>query len=177
MFASLLCQKNISRIKSSQSSILFLFSRCGDKKCPRSESKRCLKSLREEYKFYLAFENSNCRDYITEKFFYNGLSQNVIPIVMGAHPLDYQRAAPYKSFIHVDDFESPASLAAYLNLLDSNDTLYNQYFQWENTGELINTYFWCRLCAMLHAPLKYKTYTNLADWWHSDTTCIKTRWM
>ena len=29
--------------------------------------------LDSDYKFYLAFENSNCQDYITEKFFVNGL--------------------------------------------------------------------------------------------------------
>ena len=29
--------------------------------------------LDTHYKFYLAFENSNCQDYISEKFFVNGL--------------------------------------------------------------------------------------------------------
>jgi hypothetical protein len=33
----------------------------------------CLDILDTKYKFYLAFENSNCQDYITEKFFVNGL--------------------------------------------------------------------------------------------------------
>ena len=34
---------------------------------------RCFRMLDTDYKFYLAFENSNCKDYITEKFFVNGL--------------------------------------------------------------------------------------------------------
>ena len=46
---------------------------CGNKKCPRNKAKQCFQMLNKEYKFYLAFENSNCRDYITEKFFINGL--------------------------------------------------------------------------------------------------------
>lgn len=48
---------------------------------------------------------------------------------MGAHPDDYARAAPYKSYIHVDDFSSPKDLADYLHLLDQNDDLYNEYFR------------------------------------------------
>ena len=38
------------------------------------------------YKFYLAFENSGCRDYITEKFF-KVLEHDVIPVARGA-PLE-----------------------------------------------------------------------------------------
>ena len=50
-----------------------IYGSCGTKKCPRSMGKKCFEKLSNDYKFYLAFENSNCRDYITEKFFVNGL--------------------------------------------------------------------------------------------------------
>lgn len=49
------------------------YGRCGTKSCPRQSGDRCLDILAKDYKFYLAFENSNCRDYITEKFYVNGL--------------------------------------------------------------------------------------------------------
>ncbi|RXG73947.1 Glycoprotein 3-alpha-L-fucosyltransferase A [Armadillidium vulgare] len=50
-----------------------IYGACGSHRCPRSNSAKCFEMLNKEYKFYLAFENSNCRDYITEKFFVNGL--------------------------------------------------------------------------------------------------------
>jgi hypothetical protein len=106
-----------------------IYGKCGTKKCPRSDEDKCFRLLDTKYKFYLAFENSNCVDYITEKFYVNGLGHNILPIVMGARKEDYERSAPYKSFIHVDDFESPAELAAYLHKLDKDDALYNEYFQ------------------------------------------------
>ena len=49
-----------------------IYGACSNKTCPRS-SGRCFDMLNNQYKFYLAFENSNCQDYITEKFFVNGL--------------------------------------------------------------------------------------------------------
>lgn len=95
---------------------------------------------------------------------------------MGGRPEDYARAAPPHSYIHVDDFASPKELARYLEVLDSNDTLYNEYFAWKGTGEFINTYFWCRMCAMLHAPRTHKSYPDMHKWWSGAGTCNAGHW-
>ena len=50
-----------------------IYGACGPLKCSRMKEASCFKILERKYKFYLAFENSNCQDYITEKFFVNGL--------------------------------------------------------------------------------------------------------
>ncbi|XP_043474596.1 glycoprotein 3-alpha-L-fucosyltransferase A [Leptopilina heterotoma] len=153
-----------------------IYGACGNLRCPRSQSQACFDMLDADYKFYLAFENSNCRDYITEKFFVNGLGHNVLPIVMGAHPRDYAKSAPYRSYIHVDEFKSPKELAEYLHRLDNDDELYNSYFKWKGTGEFINTYFWCRVCAMLHDTRAPKYYKDLNEWWRGDNVCVVNSW-
>ncbi len=78
----------------------------------------CLRKLAQKYKFYLAFENSICEEYITEKF-QRTLNFPTVPIVMGAGP--YERYAPRSSYINVFDFESPKHLANYLLYLDKNN--------------------------------------------------------
>ena len=50
-----------------------IYGACGSLRCPRTSGGTCFDMLDTKYNFYLAFENSNCQDYITEKFFVNGL--------------------------------------------------------------------------------------------------------
>ncbi|VDO11645.1 unnamed protein product [Haemonchus placei] len=42
----------------------------------------CEKMLDEDYHFYLSFENSICKDYITEKLWKHGYMHDVVPIVL-----------------------------------------------------------------------------------------------
>ncbi|CAG7815642.1 unnamed protein product [Allacma fusca] len=147
-----------------------VFGICGDKDyCRPNED--CFARIKNDYKFYLAFENCNCRDYITEKFYYNALEHDMIPVVLGAHPSDYKSVAPKDSYIHVEDFRSVKDLAAYMLLLDSNDTLYNEYFAWKGTGSFVSTNSPCELCTFLHLQDFYvhddeahqKSYLNSED--------------
>ena len=54
---------------------------------------KCFQKITEQYWFYLAFENSICNDYITEKF-WRTLDLKTVPVVMGGG--NYSRDAPEK---------------------------------------------------------------------------------
>lgn len=91
---------------------------------------------------------------------------------MGAHPDDYKKVAPPKSYIHVDEFDSPRKLAEFMNILDNNDDLYNLYFCWKQTGSFVDTNFACRLCSMLQISQEFPMwYKNINRWWNEDM-CI-----
>ncbi|BHF80195.1 Alpha-(1,3)-fucosyltransferase 7 [Sparganum proliferum] len=122
----------------------------GRRYCP-PDGAVCLQQLATQYKFYLAFENSDCEDYITEKLFINALKYSMLPVVMGAPRSSYCALAPPNSFIHVDDFPSPADLADYLTWLDQKDSAYASYFAWQEYGKIVKeTRIDCRLCGFLH---------------------------
>ncbi|CAH8873143.1 unnamed protein product [Trichobilharzia szidati] len=157
-----------------------IYGRCGFKECPRSSESECFELLRKDYKFYLSFENSLCKDYVTEKFFKNALTNDVIPIVMGASIEEYKMIAPPYSFIHVDEFESPAKLAEYLYYLNRNDTAYNEYFAWHGHGVIQN---WiaqpqCDMCLLAHTAhlIGPSWYSDVSKWWKDGCVGRKLRW-
>jgi len=155
---------------------LDVFGRCGKPFCPYSQSDDCYKRVEVDYKFYLSFENSLCRDYVTEKFF-NLLERNMVPIVYGA--ADYENMAPPHSYIDALKY-SPSQLADYLHLLDNNDTLYNEYFWWKpyykshyDYREMSNLAF-CSLCEKLHEPKTHlQWYHDIDAWYDGGHHCHK----
>ena len=129
--------------------------------------------IERDYKFYLAFENVICPDYVTEKFF-NTLLFSTVPIVYGGADYD-ANGAPPNSYIDVRNFssgnlmqqliimfnfillnfelKSARHLADYLHYLDKNETAYRSYFDWRlkpsALASLRPVQPWCNLCHKL----------------------------
>jgi hypothetical protein len=109
--------------------------------------------IMRRYKFYLAFENSNEPDYVSEKI-YNALAEGVVPVYMGAPNI--AEYTPANSYINVADFETPAALAAYLKHLLATPSAYDAYLAWKRAPPAPHmielernskTYHFCRICA------------------------------
>jgi hypothetical protein len=81
-----------------------VFGECGSP-CPTTYKDgtggECKEILGKEYKFYFAFENSMCRDYITEKFFHI-LKYDIVPVVLGGG--NYSHYVYYINFIYYSRF-------------------------------------------------------------------------
>lgn len=139
----------------------------GDCGIPACRGPRCTVvdiDIPSRYKFYLAFENSFCRDYITEKLF-RTLSTEIVPVVFGSG--NYSRYAPPHSVIDTADFKSPRELAIYLKYLARNETKYMAYMQWKKTHTIRIFRFsdaFCKLCEIANNQSFYKRY-DIPQWW------------
>ena len=122
-----------------------IFGKCGSSKCSKTE---CNEMYNTTYKFYLAFENSMCPDYVTEKLF-KVLDYNIIPVVLnGANMADF---LPPKSYIDANSFKSVKELADYLNFLSNNTEEYMKYFWWKKHYKPHRTRVdLCKICEKIN---------------------------
>ena len=74
--------KRENYVKSMQQFInVDVYGKCGNLTCPYQKQRNpCEDDLALKYYFYLAFENSNCVDYISEKFWRN-INHPVVGII------------------------------------------------------------------------------------------------
>ncbi|XP_063609079.1 alpha-(1,3)-fucosyltransferase C-like [Penaeus indicus] len=130
--------------------------------------------LGNSYMFYLAFENSVCEDYVTEKFF-KALAMDVVPVVLGG--ANYSSMAPPNSFVDAMDFASPVLLGAHLLSIARNRSLYNSFFAWKSEYQIdLGFPFYplvCDLCRKLHQNSRQnvKTYTDVESWFRNVSRC------
>lgn len=125
-----------------------------------------------QYKFYLAFENSIYKDYITEKLWSNAFGSWAVPVVLGTSRKNYERFVPGDAFIHVDDFPSPKDLAAYLLELDKDDEKYKKYFNWRFQYRVLTgkgpSYPYCKICEILRESPVYQVIHSVEKWFLED---------
>ncbi|XP_041049887.1 alpha-(1,3)-fucosyltransferase 7 isoform X2 [Carcharodon carcharias] len=122
------------------------------------------------YAFYLAFENSIHKDYITEKIWRNAFMAGSVPVVLGPQRANYEQFVPPDSFIHVNDFASEKELTNFLMGLWENSTQYEQYFNWRRKYVVKVSTDWterfCNICTKFHSLPQPKVYRNLHAWFH-----------
>lgn len=76
----------------------------------------------DDHFFYLAFENSVCPNYVTEKF-WNALRIPTVPVVI-TRSVFTGMDVPKNAFIALDDFNSVKELVEYMNDLSNNTEKY-----------------------------------------------------
>jgi hypothetical protein len=120
-----------------------------------------LEQLIPSYKFFLAFENSLCIDYISEKYFNNYNSSWILVVRGGA---DYNRLLPKDTFINTADFTSVSNLVSFLSNLGNDRLRYISYLKLKNKYYSIR---WpgnkhCEICRRLNNLNQYrKSYADL----------------
>ncbi|XP_067944930.1 4-galactosyl-N-acetylglucosaminide 3-alpha-L-fucosyltransferase FUT6-like [Watersipora subatra] len=152
-----------------------IFGGCGNKSAAdNTHADKFRRVLSMQYKFYIAFENSDCDEYITEKLWRN-LRLGMIPIVRGRRAR-YEKFAPPNSYIHADSFLNAKQLADYLKEVASNSTLFHKYHEWRikyNTNYktfTINRNWLCDICDKAHE--KERKTLDVYQHFSEDTRCF-----
>lgn len=136
--------------------------------CGHHFDKSCATEM-ATFKFYLAFENDFCHDYVTEKY-WERIHHDVVPVVLGAN-YDDGVAIP-GSYIDVNDFSSIKQLSEYLLYLDKNDTAYNKFFEYKNSYVGSGDGLYCKICEKLNSDAaKQQSQVTLSEAFNYENSC------
>ena len=138
----------------------------------------CMDFIDSEYKYFMAFENTLCLDYVTEKSLQRIMPHFIVPVARsnGNHTMYH----PPGSIVDVRHFRNAESLARFLNNADIDQ--YKAFYSWRkdyivedmNNMWLENV---CRMCERSYEPERYRgLYDDVYRWlWkpNNQDACIK----
>ena len=112
--------------------------KCGTVRDAVCDARRpeCFENLAKRYLFYIAIENSDCEDYVTEKAWANALRAGMVPIVWAAS-VDYARILPHRSYISITDYATVEEAARVISELAMHPHLYRRYHEWRRGNEVV----------------------------------------
>ncbi|XP_050404376.1 alpha-(1,3)-fucosyltransferase C [Patella vulgata] len=143
-----------------------VFGRCGS-----PTPKDLFGMINKTYKFYLSFENSLCKDYITEKFFDR---QNLDVVVITRGGGDYTQFYPQESFIDSKNFKNAHELGKFLLKLDKDNNAYLKYLKSKENYRSVDFSLsikkgLCDMCKMLHdKKIHRNVYKDYNKWWSNN---------
>ncbi|XP_062699416.1 alpha-(1,3)-fucosyltransferase C isoform X2 [Aedes albopictus] len=152
-----------------------IYGKCGTLECPRG-SPRCTEMLTTDYRFYFAFENSLCRDYVTEKVYTVMDASWIVPVVFGG--ADYSLFLPPNSYIDAQQFNTVEDLVEYLSYLSQNPREYAKYFWWKEHYRITGSQPFCDLCQKLHdvgTRERVQYYKDIEEWWFDEACQAQAR--
>eukprot|EP00250_Pteridium_aquilinum_P008599 c18066_g1_i1 orf=852-2411(+) len=131
--------------------------------CLRNQDGHAVNKLEtiRDYKFSLAFENSNEDDYVTEKF-WQSLVAGTVPVVIGA-PNIYDFAPSSKSILHITSISDIEHVANQMKHLATHEDAYNASLSWKYEGpsdafkalvDMAVVHSSCRLCIHIGTKLR-----------------------
>ncbi|XP_033724508.1 alpha-(1,3)-fucosyltransferase C-like [Pecten maximus] len=153
-----------------KSADVHVYGNCGTYRCSRAKESGCMEIIRKHYRYYLAFENSLCVDYVTEKGFKTyTFSPSTISVMRGGS--NYSLFFPPSSYIDTKDFESAFTLGKTISMNASvmENTKIEQFFSWTKshsiTPNTMDHKKWCDLCERIHHAESHKRlYSNIKNW-------------
>ena len=103
-----------------------LFGRCVNKTAKIRAGQTFLETMRDKKRFYLAFEEEICDDYITSNFF-EALKLGYIPVVLGGMDIGYDEVALPGTYVDALDYKKAGDLVNYLLYLTKHNLEFFQY--------------------------------------------------
>ena len=138
----------------------------------------CFDILNTTYRYHLAFENTFCDGYITEKF-YENYDYDIIQVVRGGNPKTRPIDINREAYINTNDFKTVQDLGKYLKALSNDNNKYASMLKAKNKYQAVPYIELfqeaaCDICNRLHNPERYKSiYANINEWIHTEIPCFE----